>query len=439
MRIAYFLPTFLVLLCAGVFFWLATEPVTLVQPTPLIRAAEDLVGAEDQSQYSKKLEIFRNRLYAEAETFAHTRETLLSYVVARDRAARRIPDPGFQTAILTDVLETSKKRTEDRTFRFFLLGGTLLICSSLVLFVQSRKLEELARVVRLEFPRESPGSVSRNVNLLVKALKDKAYLIEDLQGSIANLNSQLRQYQTAAQFQRQHTPGWNEVTLLMEDDPVPPQPQVQNQSDSFPSLSISQELTPKSFPPNPEIDPLDREPLNFFEEPQKASPVVDRAATLNLRQPAAVLPEPEIPFPLPEMEGDKSFRTGSPSQTSELLYTQFLLGLAESTNFPEGSQVFRIGVSKIALESLGRTYQDSQFGVRLFGFCVDRILTYFQLSDRTCLHFDEPTFILTFCVPTYLHGAVTEDEIESAFRTKAIYLSGIPVSLPDFQIEQYRA
>lgn len=440
MRITFFLPTLLVLICAATFFWFATEPVTLVQPTPLLRAAEDLVGAEDQSQYSKKLEIFRKRLFAEKDTnFPHTSETLVTYVVSRDRAARRIPDPGFQTAILRDVIEGSKKRIEDHSFRLFLLGGALLLVSGSLLFVQARKVVELAEAVSLEFPRENLTSFSGNLNFLMKALKNKAYLIEDLQGNIASLNSQLRQFQATASFQKQRSPGWNEPTLLMDESPqVSPQTPPDPKSNSFPSLSISQELP--AAPPlrKTPADPLDLEPLDLFEARPNANQEFDFGATDNLRQPA-VPAAASSPPPVPENLLDKPFGTGSPSQTSELLYTQFLLGLSEHTNFPAGSQVFKIGVSKNALEDLGRTYQDTQFGVRLFGFCVDRILTYFRLEDRTFLHFEETTFTLTFCVPAYLHGAVNEEEIESAFRSKAIYLSGIPVSLPDFQIQEYRA
>lgn len=431
----------LVLICASTFFWFATESVTLVQPTPLLRAAEDLVGAEDQSQYSKKLETFRNRLFAEKDAdFPHTRETLLTYVVSRDRAARRIPDPGFQKAILSDVIEVSKKRTEDHTFRLFLLGGALLLVSGLLLFIQARKVVELGDAVSLEFPREYQTSFSGNLNFLLKTLRNKTHLIEDLQGNIASLNSQLRQFQTASSFQKQPPTGWNEPTLLMDEaSPVLPQPPADPDPNSFPSLSISQEVPPAPPLGKARVDPLDFEPLDLFDEQPNSDRDFDFGATNNLREPAPVQSAPPSPPPVQENPLDKPFGTGSPSQTSELLYTQFLLGLSEDTNFPAGSQVFRISVSKNALEVLGRTYQDTQFGVRLFGFCVDRILTYFRLEDRTFLHFEETTFTLTFCVPAYLHGAVSEDEIESAFRSKAIYLSGIPVSLPDFQIQEYRA
>lgn len=423
MRISTFFPVFVLIILAGILGWQAFEPPAPFDPTALMRAGDALVSVEDQSGYAKALGVFREKLFSAGPAgFERTERALISLTTTRDKVGHRISDPGLREAIVRDSIEVANHQIQDRHFQTLLLAALLILLAATVFLFQARRVNALSVAVAKVLPNHPIGSFADNLDALLGFVKERQILVEDLQESIVTLTIDMRALQRE-QAQPSFNGNYHDLDSGHFTKIVPLESSASDQS--FPSIDYSAEVVDRAQPGPP--GPLDEDPPDLFAPGPPPAPRTDRARTEILpRQPSRVeiAPDPSYGF----------FQVGASSQTSELQYTQYLLGLADTPDFPLGAKVFVIEISEEEVLHLRRSYDNDQIVVRLFGHFVERLLFTFDLKDRTCLHFDETRHRLTFQVPAYLNISPTGEEILDAFKSKALFVSNSPLSLPELVI-----
>jgi hypothetical protein len=334
MRFMAYLPVFLLVVIAAIFGWLAFEKPIPQNPLTLIKAADELIAAQDQTTYTKTLKAFREKVFTQSPTgYERTQRALSTLTTARDKAGRPVPDPGLREAVVADSIDVSNLELENRHFTTFLLSSLLFLLGASLFFLHARRASLLAESVERKIPDRPIGSFSQNLNSVLNQNRELQELVEKLQSTVISLNSEIRLPQNAfpATYKSQQDDfSSGHFTIRKETTGSNPD------SLQFPSLEDSR-------PQETLLSQEDDIPDLFAK--QVAPPIItDFGGT-------AILPPNPLPSPVPN-----PFQISANHSTSELQYTQYLLGLADNPDFPPGKLVFTIEIPPHEVAGLRRSY-----------------------------------------------------------------------------------